>query len=85
MPSGITPSNDERPDRHPLLLIAVGLGATIATAMNDNVTHVLARTDNKEKGKWGRKRGLFVVNGNWLRECAMQNAKLDEHNFATLQ
>ena len=85
LPSGITPSNDERPDRHPLLLIAVGLGATIATAMNDNVTHVLARSDNTEKVKWGRKRGLFVVNGNWLRECAMQNAKLDEHNFATLQ
>ena len=85
LPSGITPSNDERPDRHPLLLIAVGLGATIATAMNDNVTHVLARSDNTEKVKWGRKRGLFIVNGNWLRECAMQNAKLDEHNFATLQ
>jgi len=85
LPSGITPSNDERPDRHPLLLIAVGLGATIATAMNDKVTHVLARSDNTEKVKWGRKRGLFVVNGNWLRECAMQNAKLDEHNFATLQ
>jgi hypothetical protein len=84
LPSGITPSNDERPDRHPLLLVAVGLGATIATAMNDNVTHVLARADNTEKVKWGRKRGLFIVNGNWLRECAMQNAKLDEHNFATL-
>jgi RNA polymerase II C-terminal domain phosphatase-like 3/4 len=84
LPSGITPSNDERPDRHPLLLIAVGLGATIATAMEDNVTHVLARADNTEKVKWGRKRGLFIVNGNWLRECAMQNAKLDEHNFATL-
>ena len=85
LPSGITPSNDERPDRHPLLLVAVGLGATIATTMNDNVTHVLARSDNTEKVKWGRKRGLFIVNGNWLRECAMQNAKLDEHNFATLQ
>ena len=69
----------------PLLLIAVGLGATIATAMNDNVTHVLARSDNTEKVKWGRKRGLFIVNGNWLRECAMQKRKLDEHNFATLQ
>jgi RNA polymerase II C-terminal domain phosphatase-like 3/4 len=84
LPSGITPSKDVRPERHPLLLLAAGLGAKIVNAMSDDVTHVLAGADNTEKVRKGRNLGKHVVNGNWLRECALQNVRLDESDFIAL-
>ncbi len=42
------------------------LGATVASATSDAVTHVVSGSDQTDKVHWARKQGRHVVSTGWL-------------------
>ena len=46
--------------------LSMQLGATVASATSDAVTHVVSGSDQTDKVHWARKQGRHVVSTGWL-------------------
>lgn len=68
----------QRVEDHPLVHIAVQLGAAVAHAEGAEVTHVVAGAAGTSKAKWGAKAGKRVVSPKWLWACHFGWRRCDE-------
>lgn len=70
----------EDPQKHPLWVMAVHLGAECVTEQSDAVTHIVAG-DHTDKTKWGQKTGRYVVTSDWLLCCGYTWERASEERF----
>lgn len=90
--SRVVSRREPRPERHPLWLLARGMGAEVGTeTVAGSTTHVVsgkkergARTDPTaslgatEKMKWARRNDAHAVDADWLLACAAKNERAEE-------
>ena len=52
------------------------LGATVASATSDAVTHVVAGSNETDKAHWARRQGRHLVSPGWLHAAGILSTSL---------
>ena len=77
----VFPQNEAAPETHALWRLARELGADVAAAPRDGVTHVIATHGGTDKARWAAARGVPVVTPDWLRACGARWEHMPEAKF----
>jgi RNA polymerase II C-terminal domain phosphatase-like 3/4 len=80
--TAVIPLGAASPEQHALWRLAVELGATCATSVGDNVTHVVTGHAGTDKARWAAARGVFCVTPAWLKACGARWERAHEAGFA---
>ena len=84
--SGLVPLHKQRDDykgpRHPLLRYCETMGATLISAVDPSLTHVVAAADGSEKVVQARRiPGCYIVSSSWLMESIWSLTRRPETDY----
>lgn len=77
----VIPLEEKRPKRHFAWRLALELGASVATSIEADVTHVIAGAARTDKAQWAERHGRKIVSLEWLTSCGYHWRRLDEADF----
>ena len=80
--SQIFPVEEANPHLHPLWQAAENCGAVCSNQIDEQVTHVVAKSLGTDKVRWAQSTGRFVVHWRWIEASSQLYQRAKELDFA---